>query len=181
MVIDINYWTKVIRKLLITIITIILVYLGFKLAIFYFPFLIAFIISLLLEPLIRILMKKLKLKRKYSAIIIIVCIMGLFIGLISWGISALVSEGSNLLNNLNEYVEIITKNIQNIISNINFSKLNIPESVISAIEKSSREMVNTIVNALQNILKSRIKFYYLNSNYRDILCDNIFVIVFYMY
>lgn len=181
MVIDINYWTKVIRKLLITIITIVLVYLGFKLAIFYFPFLIAFIISLLLEPLIRILMKKLKLKRKYSAIIIILFIMGLFIGLISWGISALISEGSNLLNNLNEYVEIITKNIQNIISNINLSKLNIPESVISSIEKSSKEMVNTIVEILQNVLKSRIEFYYFNSDNRNIFCNNIFIFILYMH
>ena len=49
------------------IISIIGVYLAFKLAFFYLPFLIAFIISLLLEPLIRFLMVKCKVKRKTHA------------------------------------------------------------------------------------------------------------------
>ncbi len=38
MVIDMNYWTKVLRKIIILILMIIRVYLGFKLAIFYMPF-----------------------------------------------------------------------------------------------------------------------------------------------
>lgn len=59
MVFDMNYWSKVTRKLLILIFTIIGIYLGFKLAVFYLPFLIAFLLSLLIEPSIRFLMKKL--------------------------------------------------------------------------------------------------------------------------
>lgn len=158
MVIDINYWTKVVRKLIITALTIILVYLGFKLAIFYLPFLIAFIISLILEPLIRFFMRNFRFKRKQSAIIIIIFIMGVIVGLLTWAISSLISEGSNLLSNLNNYMEITTKQIQNIINNINFKKLNIPQSVISAAENSSKEMVNTIVNWLQGILKTGLNF-----------------------
>ena len=46
MVIDMNYWGKVIKNVLIFSLTILGVYLGFKLAVFYMPFLIAFIISL---------------------------------------------------------------------------------------------------------------------------------------
>ena len=39
MVIDMNYWTKVFKKLIMLIISIIGVYLAFKLAFFYLPFL----------------------------------------------------------------------------------------------------------------------------------------------
>ena len=40
MVIDMNYWGKVLKNILVLTISIIGVYLGFKLAIFYLPFLI---------------------------------------------------------------------------------------------------------------------------------------------
>ena len=53
MVIDMNYWSKVFRKILILFLTIFGVYLAFKFAIFYMPFLIAFILSLLLEFLLK--------------------------------------------------------------------------------------------------------------------------------
>ena len=43
MVIDMNYWGKVFKNIVIVLITIIGIYLAFKLAIFYMPFLIAFI------------------------------------------------------------------------------------------------------------------------------------------
>ena len=64
MVIDINYWTKVFRKLVLLILSFITIYLSFKLAFFYMPFLIAFVISLLLEPAIRFFMRKCKFRRK---------------------------------------------------------------------------------------------------------------------
>ena len=43
MVIDMGYWTRVSKKIFILFITILGLYLAFKLAIFYIPFLIAFI------------------------------------------------------------------------------------------------------------------------------------------
>ena len=50
MVIDMNYWSKVFRKILILLFTILGVYIAFKFAIFYMPFLIAFVLSLIIEP-----------------------------------------------------------------------------------------------------------------------------------
>lgn len=58
MVVDMNYWRKVIGNIVVLLISIFGVILGFKLAIFYMPFLIAFIISLMLEPIIKFIMKK---------------------------------------------------------------------------------------------------------------------------
>ena len=60
MVVDMNHLNKVIKNIFILVLSIIVVYLAFKLAVFYMPFLIAFVISLLLEPIIRLLMKKSK-------------------------------------------------------------------------------------------------------------------------
>ena len=70
MVIDMNYWRKVIKRIFIFFLTIMGVWLGFKLSVFYMPFLIAFIISLMIEPVIRFLMRKMKFTRKLSSIII---------------------------------------------------------------------------------------------------------------
>ena len=158
MVIDFHYWTRVARKLLIIIFTFVILYFGVKLAAFYMPFLIAFIISLMLEPLIRFLMRKLKLKRKQSSIVVIIFIMGIIIGLITWAVSSLISEGYSLLNNINEYVEITTKKIQDMIAQINIKNLNIPDAVLSAIENSSKDLLNMLASELQNIIKSLLNF-----------------------
>ena len=64
MIIDMSYWTRVLRRFLYVILILVGLFLAFKLSIFYMPFLIAFIISLIIEPAIRFLMRKLKLTRK---------------------------------------------------------------------------------------------------------------------
>ena len=63
LVIDMGYFVKVLKKLLILTTTLIAIYLTFKLALFYIPFLIGFIISLLIEPLIKFINKKLPKKQ----------------------------------------------------------------------------------------------------------------------
>ena len=101
MVIDMGYWTKVLKRLFLVFITIIFVYLSFKLAMFYMPFLIAFIISLIIEPIIRLLAKKTNINRKFSAIIVLVLVFAVIIGLLVTGITTIISESSNLLQGLN--------------------------------------------------------------------------------
>ena len=66
MIIDLGYCEKVFKRIVIFLISILGIYLAFKLAIFYMPFLIAFIISLFLEPIIKFLTKNFKIKRKTS-------------------------------------------------------------------------------------------------------------------
>ena len=103
MIIDMNYWGKVLKNLLILALSVLGFYLGFKLVIFYMPFLVAFIISLLLEPCIRFIMRKTKLRRKTSSIIIFIIAIIIIAGLLVWASITLVTEASNLLTNLNEY------------------------------------------------------------------------------
>lgn len=85
MIIDMNYWGKVLKNVIVLLLSILGVYLGFKLATFYLPFLIAFIISLLLEPCIKIIMKKAKFKRKTSSIIVFLIAIVIIVRHISVG------------------------------------------------------------------------------------------------
>ena len=158
MVIDMNYWTKVFRKLLILVLSLFAIYLCFKLAVFYMPFLLAFVISLLLEPAIRFLMKRCKLKRKVSAIIVMMIVIGIILGLLVWLISTLISEGSNLLDNLGTYFTNASNFIQEFLGSENLKKLNIPGNVISTIEKSATELLNTIISWLNSFLKGVLEW-----------------------
>ena len=157
MVIDMGYFTKVIRKLLILIITLFTIYLSFKLALFYMPFLIGFIISLLIEPLIKFINKKTNFTRKTSAIIVMLCIFSVLIGLIAFGIVSLITESSNLLQSLNIYIEKIYNYFQKHINSIEFDNLKIPNQVISIIQSSTNNLLDFASKWISNILTSIIQ------------------------
>lgn len=154
LILDFNYWIKVIKKLLVLSIGIFLIYIGFKVSIFYIPFLIAFILSQLIEPVIRFCMKKLKMRRKVSAILIFIIVLSIIIGLIAGGIITLVSEASNLLENINYYFEKIYNGTQNIISDFNFSKIQLSNELSTILSNSTGDFINTASNWVKNILTS---------------------------
>lgn len=154
MIIDMNYWSKVFRKIVIFLLSILGIYLGFKLAVFYMPFLVAFILSLLIEPIIRFCMKHFKLKRRTSAIIVFIIVLAILIGFLAWGIVALISESSNLLSSLNFYVEKITYQFTNFTSKIDLTKLKIPKEIIEALQSSGKDLLATAVEYLKRILTS---------------------------
>ena len=154
MVIDMGYWTKVSKRILVLVLTIIGIILSFKLAVFYMPFLIAFIISLLIEPLIKFVNKKTSLTRKSSAIIVLVLVSLIIIGLLVWGITAIISEATNLLQGLNTYIENAYNQVQNIISGIDFNKLKIPEEVTKVIQNSLWDFIGAVSNWVKNFLTS---------------------------
>jgi predicted PurR-regulated permease PerM len=76
---NIKYWSNVFKRVFYIVLAIIGLYLGYKFAIFYMPFLIAFLISTIMEPAIRFLMKKFNLTRKFSSIIIFIITFGIII------------------------------------------------------------------------------------------------------
>ena len=158
MVIDMNYWGKVIRNIFALLISIVAVYLSFKLAIFYMPFLIAFIISLFLEPIIKAIMEKTNLKRKTSSIIVFVVAITIIIGLVTWGITALISESSDILSNFNQYADTTYNVIQKFISSIDFSRIQISENVMNAIQNSAIEFLGVVTEWAKNVLTGVISF-----------------------
>ena len=154
MVIDMGYFTKVLRKILILIITLVSIFLLFKLALFYVPFLIGFIISLLIEPIIKMISRGTKLTRRTSAIIVLLCIFTILITLIVWGSVSLISESAELLQSLNIYIEKIYNQIQKYINSIEFDRLEIPRQVISIIETSTNNFLDFVTKWVSGFLTS---------------------------
>ena len=107
MIIDVGYWTRILKNILMLTISLVLIFLAFKLAVFYMPFLIGFIISLLIEPLIKLIVRKTKIERKRVAIFVLIIIFGILIGLLSWGIFSLITESSKLLQGFNTNIEMM--------------------------------------------------------------------------
>ena len=157
MVIDMGYFTKVIKKLLVLSITLASIYLSFKLALFYIPFLIGFIISLLIEPLIKFINKKTKLTRKTSAIIVMLLIFSVLISLIVFGTITLITESSDLLQSLNIYIEKMYNKIQKYINNIKFDNIQIPSEVISIVQTSTNNLIDFLTKWIANFLTSIIQ------------------------
>ena len=158
MVIDMNYWNKVIKNIIILLISIGFVYLMFKLAIFYVPFLIAFIFSLILEPIIKFIMKKTKFTRKVSSIIVFIIAIAIIAGILIWGITTLITETNNLLRNINLYIDMGYGFFQDIISKIDVNKINIPQDVMNVIQNSGLEFLDTVMQWAKGVLTKVIQF-----------------------
>lgn len=152
MIIDMNYWNKVFKKIIILLFTILGIYLSFKLAVFYMPFLVAFILSLLIEPVIRFLMKKLKIHRKASAIIVFAIVLSIIIGLISWAIITLISEASNMLGSINSFVKKLVNQSQNIISRFDFNKFKLSDQINNIIGNSTNDFIGDLSNYIKTLL-----------------------------
>ena len=149
---DKTYIYKVIRRMLNLIIIVISIYLSIKLAVFYMPFLIAFIISLIIEPAIKYLMKKTKMSRRMCSIIIFIIVLSIIIGSATWGIFALISESTNLLQTMNMYVDKAYTQIQETIGKMEITKINVSNNVINIAQNTSKEVLLKLSNWLTNFL-----------------------------
>ena len=152
MIIDVSYWTRVFRRLLVLTFTILGLFVTFKLSIFYIPFLVAFIISLMIEPLIKFLMKKTKATRKCSAIVIFVVVSAIILGILVWGIITLFSEASNLLQGLNDYVDKAYQLFQDFINGLDFNKIKMSDQVVGIIQNSTDGIVNGLSTWVRGFL-----------------------------
>ena len=154
MVVDTRYFKRVIKNISILLLTLLFIYLSFKLAIFYIPFLIGIVISLLIEPIIRFINNNTSLSRKTSAIIVLFLIFTILVSLIIWGVVTLVSESTNLLQNINVYIEKIYNQIQTKIDLIDLDKIQIPNQVITLVENTANTFLGNITKWISNFLTS---------------------------
>ena len=154
MVVDMGYWTKVSKRIFVLVLTLIGIYLAFKLAVFYLPFLIAFIISLLIEPLIKFVNKRTSFTRRTSAILVLIIVSIILVLILTWGIASLIQEATNLLQGLNTYIEMAYNQVQNIISNVDFNRLKIPQEVTTVFQDSIWDFIGTVSDWVKNFLTS---------------------------
>lgn len=156
MIVDISYWTRVLKRILYLAISILGIYLTFKISVFYMPFLVAFIISLIIEPAIKWIMKKLKLTRKLSAIIIFIIVSAIILGGLTWGIVTIFSEASKLLQGVNDYFDKAYTQFQNITNSINLDKIKLSDEILKVIQNSTEGVLNTISTWLKQALTGLI-------------------------
>ena len=156
MIIDMSYWTRVLSRILYVTFILIGLIIALKLSVFYLPFLIAFIIYLIMEPAIKWIMKKTKATRKTSSIIIFFAVSLIILGLLTWVIFTLFSEASNLLQDLNSYIEKAYNLFQDILNNIDFGKIKLPIEVQTILENSTGDILDTISNWARNFLNGLI-------------------------
>ena len=153
---DINYISKIIRRILNIALIIIGIYVGIKLSIFYMPFLIAFAISLIIEPAIKYLMKKTKISRRLSSIIIFVVVFSIIIGAVVWGIVSLISESTNLLQMLNLYIDKAYTQIQETIGKMDFQRISVSSDLLDIAQNSSKKILLKISSWLTEFLTKLI-------------------------
>ena len=157
MIIDMGYLSKVFKRIILLLFSILLLFFAVKLSIFYMPFLIAFIIASLIEPIIRFVKKYTKFQRKTSAIIVLATFSIIIIGMIVWGTTVLISESSELLRSLNIYTDKIYNLFQSFMGNINFEKFNIPPEVTQLLQNSTEDLLSVVSNWIKEVLNSIIQ------------------------
>lgn len=156
MIIDVSYWTRVLKNIMYVILLLIGLYLALKLSIFYMPFLIAFIISLIIEPAIKWIMKKTNLTRRTSSIIIFVIALTIILGGLVWILITLFSESSSLLQGLNDYFDKAYVQFQSLMKSFNFDKIHLSDEVLNVIQNSTGDLLETSSNWLRNALTGLI-------------------------
>lgn len=125
-------------------------------AVFYMPFLIAFIIALMVEPLIKKVAKRTHLQRKTSAILVLALVFAIIVGLLIWGIMALIDEGANLLKMINDYVGNGYEYAMGIIDHIKFDDIQISEDVVNMIKTSVSNFLDQASIWISNFLTSML-------------------------
>ena len=156
MVFDVSYWTRVGKRILYVIFLLIGLLIALKLSIFYMPFLVAFIISLIIEPAIKLIMKKTNLTRRTSSIIIFTAVIIIILGILTWLIVTLFSESSSLLQGLNNYFDKAYIQFQNLISGLNFDKIHLSDEILTVIQNSTGDILQTASNWVRGALTSLI-------------------------
>lgn len=156
MIINVSYWTRVLKNIIYVLFLLIGLFIALKLSIFYMPFLVAFIISLIIEPAIKFIMKKTNLTRRTSSIIIFVIAITIILGSLIWLIITLFSESSSLLQGLNDYFDKAYLQFQGLISSLNFDKIHLSDELLNLIQNSTGDILNTASNWLRTALTGLI-------------------------
>ena len=99
-------YLKILMNLLVAALTIVFLCVIFpRLIAFFMPFVVGWIISMIANPLVRFLEKRLKIVRKHGSMMIIIAVLAVVILLGYLGVSKLVAETGNLIENLPQIYE----------------------------------------------------------------------------
>lgn len=150
-----EYYKKIGWKIITIIIALLVIFVSYKLAIFYIPFVIAYLISRLLDPMIEFLCKKIKINRKVSSIIAIIILIGTIGSLITLLVISLINEITHIVSNFNMNYDEIQIWINDIINryNIDVSTENL-KIMLSENSDTIKNIVISVGTTVLNFLTS---------------------------
>lgn len=151
-----KYYKKIGLKVLVLLFCLVGLFLGFKLAMFYLPFVIAIIFASCMEPIIKFFMKRLKMKRKLACIISLLLVITILGTLITLGITKLVSECRNLIANSNEYYKQVYDDVIYFINEVQEGKTAIPQELVDLAKDSAGGIIDGAKQTAINVGKSII-------------------------
>lgn len=141
---QVNYMKKIGWKIAFLAVILLGVFVTYKLAIFYIPFLIAIVVATILEPTIQFFMKKMKLKRKAASIFALL-LLTILIGIIlTFTISKIMTESTSLLANLNQYFRQTYDWGMGIIADIQEGRIEISDEMVKLAQDSLGGVLNTV-------------------------------------
>lgn len=145
-----EYYKKIGWKVLTIIIALLAIFVSYKLAIFYIPFVIAYLISKLLDPLINFFCKKLKLNRKVSSIIAIIILLGTIGSIITILVISLINEITHIISSFNINYDEIQIWINDIINRYNIDIST--ENLKIMLSQNSDTIKNIVINVGTTVL-----------------------------
>ena len=149
---DITYYTKIIAKVVILALILLGIFVTYKLAIFYIPFIIAMIIAACVEPVIKFFMKYTKMKRKLASIISLILVVLIIGGMLFLGISKIITEASSLLSNVNEYFDNVYQWGLKVVNDVQEGNIQIPSQLAISMQNSLTGIIDVLKNGAINLL-----------------------------
>lgn len=153
-----KYYKKIALKIGVVLFIVLGLFITYKLAIFYIPFIIAIIVSWIVEPITKFFTKRCKLKRKLSTIIsllLIIVIFGTIVTLI--GIKV-VTEATEIISNSNVYFKDVYDYGMEIFDNLKKEQIQIPDEVMQVAKNSLSGIIDGLKDILITVLTKIINF-----------------------
>ena len=139
-----KYYLKIGFKFLIFGLAVLGIFILYKLAVFYMPFVIAVIIACIAEPLIKFFMKKCKMKRKLASVISLIIIVAIIGVILTVLVSNIIQESVKLVENLNVYIMNAYNVGIEILKDVQEGRRQIPEESMELVQKSFSGMLDTV-------------------------------------
>lgn len=108
------YWKIAVSLLFSLTATILFVYVGWKLALYFMPFVIGWVISVIGSPIAKWLEKRLKIKKKLGSALIIILVLTAIVGALYLGIGKLIEEIGNFIRSFPEMYQELEAGIDQI-------------------------------------------------------------------
>lgn len=145
-------YLKILVNLLVAALVIVFLCVIFpKLITFFMPFVVGWIISMIANPLVRLLEKKLKIVRKHGSMMIIIAVLAVVILLGYLGVSKLVAETGNLIENLPQIYENWQSDFQEIGENLEIVYNRLPRDTQLHIEQLTSNLSGYLSGLVQTI------------------------------